>query len=236
MDDDFKYQGQELELFKKAVNWKKYFSAIILPYIKGRVLECGAGIGSTTILLNNDSSYDWTLLEPDKEMADLLKKKIETKELPGNYIVKQATISDLETTSKFDTIIYIDVLEHIEKDKAEIEIATTLLSKNGKLIILSPAFPSLYSKFDKAIGHFRRYTKKEFTSLIPGSLKPIYLRYLDSLGFFLSFSNKALLKQEYPTAKQIKTWDRYIIPVSKIADKVFNYSFGKSILGIWEKQ
>jgi SAM-dependent methyltransferase len=238
MVDAFKYQGQELQLFEKAINWKKYFSKVLRPYISGRVLECGAGIGSTTNLLNiNDlNTNEWVLLEPDREMADLLSAKIDEKLLPSNCTVQQATIYDLKISNRFDTIIYIDVLEHIENDKSEIEKAVSLLDRNGKLIILAPAFPAIYSNFDKAIGHHRRYTKRQLGSLIPESLKKLRLCYLDSLGFFLSLANKAMLKQSYPSAKQVILWDKYVIPVSKITDKLFNYSFGKSILGIWQKR
>ncbi len=236
MDELIKYQGQELNLFEKAISWKKYFSQLIQPYIHGAVLECGAGIGATTKMLNNGTNTEWTLLEPDKEMAKLLRNKISRNELPSNCKVIEGTISTLENRSQFDTILYIDVLEHIKNDNTEIEMAALRLNSGGHLIILSPAFTSLYSKFDNAIGHYRRYTKKKLKSLLPASLKLKSLRYLDSSGFFLSFTNRFLLKQKYPTERQLYFWDKLLIPVSKISDKVFNYSFGRSILGIWEKK
>jgi len=169
-------------------------------------------------------------------MAELLRNKISHNELPKNCKVIEGTISSFENKSQFDTILYIDVLEHIENDKAEIEMAASRLNPGGHLIILSPAFQSLYSKFDNAIGHYRRYTRKELISLIPGSLKLRSLRYLDSSGFFLSFTNRLLLKQKYPTENQVSFWDKLIVPMSRISDKVFNYSFGKSILGVWQKK
>lgn len=236
MDESINYPGQELKLFANATNWKKYFSGIIRPYIHGTVLECGAGIGATTKMLNNRACSEWILLEPDKEMAELLRNKIFRKELLPNCKVIEGTISAFDNKNQFDTILYIDVLEHIANDKAELEMAASRLNPDGHLIILSPAFQSLYSRFDKAIGHFRRYTKKELASLLPPTLNQRSLRYLDSSGFFLSYTNRVLLKQKYPTEKQISFWDKLIVPISKISDKVFNYSFGKSILGIWQKK
>ena len=236
MTESMKYSGEELKLFENATNWKRYFSQLIQPFIHGTVLECGAGIGATTNMLNSGVCGQWILLEPDTEMAELLRKKISLKELPSNCKVVEGTISSFETKPQFDTILYIDVLEHIENDKLEMAIAATCLNPGGHLIILSPAFQSLYSKFDNAIGHYRRYKRKELSSLIPETLKLKSLRYLDSSGFFLSFTNRLLLKQKYPTAKQVSFWDKLIVPVSKISDRVFNYSFGKSILGIWQKK
>lgn len=235
MNEPIKYPGQELKLFENAINWKKYFAQFIQSSISGRVLECGAGIGSTTKMLNNGTYKEWILLEPDKEMAELLRNKISSNDLPSNCKVIEGTISSLQNEFCFDTILYIDVLEHIENDNEEIEMAAFCLNDGGHLVILSPAFSSLYSKFDDAIGHYRRYTSKKLRSLLPPSLKLKSLRYLDSSGFFLSITNRFFLKQKYPTKKQIHFWDRYIIPVSKISDKVFKYSFGKSILGICQK-
>ena len=235
MQEPFKYPGQELILFETAINWKKYFSHFIQPHISGRVLECGAGIGSTTKFMNDGTCNEWILLEPDKQMAGILRKKISLNELPQNCKVIEGTISSFENMAQFDTVLYIDVLEHIENDEVEVKMAVERLNYKGKLIILSPAFPSLYSNFDKAIGHYKRYTKKELISMLPESMKQESLIYLDSFGLFLSLTNKIFLKQEYPSKKQIHFWDKYIVPVSKISDKIFNYSFGKSILGIWQK-
>ena len=63
-----------------------------------------------------------------------------------------------------------------------------------------------------------------------------YLKYLDSAGFFLSAANRVLLKQKYPTQKQVLLWDRYVIPVSRVTDKIIAYSFGKTVLGMWKKK
>ena len=112
MSDAFKYQGDELELFQHAKNWKIYFSRQVKPFIKGSVLEVGAGIGATTLLLNDGSASKWLMLEPDKQMIACLKKKMEEKEFPANCHLQTGIINQL--TETFDTIIYIDVLEHIE--------------------------------------------------------------------------------------------------------------------------
>jgi hypothetical protein len=114
--------------------------------------------------------------------------------------------------------------------------ATELLQPKGHLIVLSPAYNFAFSPFDKAIGHYRRYTAKTLKAVIPHNLKLVQLQYMDSIGFFASIANKLLLKQKYPSEKQVRTWDKLMIPVSKWTDKIFFHSFGKSILGIWRKE
>jgi SAM-dependent methyltransferase len=233
MTDLFIYPGKELELFQHATRWKNYFSRQIRPYIKGRVLEAGAGIGANTLLLNDNSSPLWLLVEPDAGMSDVLNEKISKEELPGNSRLLKGTIDNV--VEKFDTIIYIDVLEHIEADKAEIKKAAALLNKGGHIIVLSPAFQSMYSPFDKAIGHYRRYSKKMLRQLTPFGLNIVSNKFYDTVGFFASVINKILLRQQYPTQQQVLFWDRWMVPVSKLTDKLFLHSFGKSIICVWQK-
>jgi cyclopropane fatty-acyl-phospholipid synthase-like methyltransferase len=233
MSASFKYTGEELELFQHAKHWKKYFSRQIQPRIKGSVLEVGAGIGATTLLLNDGTAENWLMLEPDENMSCKLQKKINDGKFPANCQVKSGTISQVNTS--FDTIIYIDVLEHIKEDQLEIEKAAKLLNTGGHIIILGPAIQLLYNPFDKAIGHYRRYNKKMLRSIIPDKFQLISNRYYDSVGFFASLMNKLFLRKKYPTQQQVLFWDKWLIPVSRITDKLFFHSFGKSIIGIWKK-
>ena len=73
---EYLYPGVELELFAYAINWKSYFKKHLIPYVQGRVLEVGAGIGETSKFLQNTKVSHWTYLEPDRRLfADLVKKK-----------------------------------------------------------------------------------------------------------------------------------------------------------------
>ncbi|HKO82604.1 MAG TPA: methyltransferase domain-containing protein [Chitinophagaceae bacterium] len=236
MAEEYLYPGSELHLFEKAVNWKTYFAAKLIPHIKGDVLECGAGIGSNAAFLNNGMATTWVMLEPDANMAACLNSKLTNKELPANTEIFKGTIQDLIPDRKFDVIIYIDVLEHIEHDALEITTAAKHLKTGGQLIVLAPAFQFLYNSFDKAIGHYRRYTAGHLKNLAPSSLQPRQVIYLDSMGFFASAANRLLLNQSLPSIQQIQFWDKYLIPVSRLTDRVFFFSFGKSILAIWKKQ
>ncbi len=233
MNESFKYPGEELVLFQQATHWKKYFSRQIKPYIKGNVLEVGAGIGSTTLLLNDGSTDQWLMLEPDAQLSAQLKSKIETKVLPGNCRLQTGTIDQLPST--FDTIIYIDVLEHIENDVEEMKKAAGLLRGGGHIVVLSPAFNFLYSPFDKAIGHRRRYNQKMLRNITPATLNLCSNRYYDTVGYFAALMNKLILRQKYPTLNQVKFWDKWMVPVSKISDQLFFHRFGKSIIAVWKK-
>ncbi len=230
------YIGNELELFSHAVNWKRYYRQKLVPYIKGDVLEAGAGIGETTQHLLNDQVHTWTCLEPDASLAEKIHLKLSTGLLPPICSLKTGTTTDYTPGPRFDTIIYIDVIEHIENDRDELERAANLLRKGGHLIILVPAHQFLFSPFDAAIGHYRRYNKKRLKSSMPTSLQARKIHYMDSLGLFASLTNKLILKKKYPSIHEVKFWDRYIVPCSKILDPFLFFGTGKSLIGIWKKQ
>ena len=135
---------------------------------------------------------------------------------------------------RFDSVIYIDVLEHIAADQAELRLAGRHLAADGHLVVLSPAHPWLFSAFDHAIGHHRRYTAASLRAIGPPGLELVRLRYLDSLGVLGGVVNRLLLRQELPTSQQLAVWDRLTIPVSRAVDALIGYSFGRTLLAVWK--
>ena len=128
------------------------------------------------------------------------------------------------------------MLEHIQKDIEEIDIASSKLNSGGNLIILVPAHQNLYSKFDKAVGHCKRYDIQFFKNLKRNDLKIKKLIYLDTLGYLLYFLNKIFFKEEeYPSKTKILIWDKIFIPITIILDFLTLYKFGKNILCVYEK-
>jgi len=234
-ESTFQYIGTELSLFSKAINWKTYFSGFLRPLLVGRVLEVGAGIGSTTKALCDGTQQDWTCLEPDAELALTLHCKILSGELPKCCRVQNSQAKDLSTDAQYDTILYIDVLEHVQDDSEELSIIANHLAPGGFLAILAPAHQFLFSEFDQAIGHCRRYNLKSMERAVPCSLTGIRLCYLDSFGLIASIANKTLSRQSMPTVRQIEFWDRHLIPLSRIFDWFIHYRIGKSVIGIWKK-
>ena len=229
------YVGNELELFMHAKNWKNYFGGFLRRYLSGRVLEVGAGIGGTTEFLCDGTQDKWVCLEPDPALYGDLAKKIAERQLPPCCSAIKGISRDLPKEEKYDAILYIDVIEHIEHDAEELAYTSQLLVEGGHLIVLVPANQSFYSPFDKAIGHYRRYNKKMLRAAAAPELSLVKMFYLDSLGLFASAVNKLFLRQSYPTLKQVNWWDKKIVPVSRITDVLTNHQFGKSLVGIWKK-
>jgi len=232
---EYEYVGEELDLFALAVNWKQYFRSQLLGVIRGDVLEVGAGIGETTRHLCDGRQRSWLCLEPDAQLAARLETNLARAGLTPKPRVQVGTLGDVDPAFRFDAILYIDVLEHIEHDAEELKRAAALLSHGGRIVVLSPAFGFLYSEFDSALGHFRRYTKRSLASAFPTSLERNQLRYLDGVGFLASLANRLLLHQSVPSRQQIELWDRRMIPLSRHIDRLVQHFFGRSVLAVYER-
>ena len=238
MAKDYQYVGIELDLFAQVTNWNAYIKSEIGRYIKGHVLEVGAGIGGITRIFFTGREESWTCLEPDKELFQRLTKSMEQLFFNKNELLKaiRGNIDYPALNRKFDTILYIDVLEHIENDELEIIKAARKLEKNGCLVVLAPAHQFLYSPFDAKIGHFRRYHRKRLIAIRPADTMLLRMRYLDSVGCLASLGNKIILRASIPTKKQIILWDRWMVPLSRIFDSAFGHKIGKSIYIVWQKK
>jgi hypothetical protein len=235
MSEDRPYEGQELELFAQARNWKRYWSRKIRPHVGKSVLEVGAGLGTNTPYLLGPGQESWLCLEPDGDLAAQIPQTLAAH--AQREIVKTRTgiLRDLAADERFDTILYIDVLEHIEDDLAEMRLARAHLSNHGKIVVLSPAHPGLFTEFDRALGHYRRYTRSSLRACTPAGARLTEIYALDSFGLLASVANKLLLHQSMPSAKQIAFWDRCLVPISRWTDPVIAFSLGKSLIGVWEK-
>jgi len=224
------YDGWELKFFDKSKNFRNYQLRLIKNYIKGHVAEVGPGNG-TNLSYYIECPKKIDLYEPTKKLYLGLKKRFGKNKKIFTYN-KKFTIQK----EKYNSILYLDVLEHIKDDKNEILKAFKSIKKNGYLIINVPAYSHLYSKFDKDVGHHKRYEKKDIKIIFKGlKFKKLDLKYYDSIGYILSLLSK-LTSSDYKQKfeQKIKVWDS-LIPFSKSIDYLIGNLFGKSLLVIIKK-
>jgi SAM-dependent methyltransferase len=231
----FQYQGSELETFAGATNWKTYFSSFISPYIGRHVLEVGAGLGANTGFLVSSRVEQWVCLEPDPALAEEIRLKIRAELLPRVCSVRTGTLEELAGPLVFDSILYLDVLEHIADDRAELRLAASRLTPGGYLLVLAPAHGFLFSAFDAAIGHHRRYNLAALRAAAPSGLEMVDWRMLDAAGFFASLANRWLLRLSTPSRRQVSLWDRCLVPASRFLDRMTFYRAGKTVLIVWRR-
>ena len=231
--EPFRYVGNELELFQHARNWKEYVAAELRPYIVGDVLEVGAGLGATARVLCDGRQRSWTALEPDPALARYFEAAALARPFPVSVRVVVGTLAHVAPGKSYDSIVYVDVLEHIEDDRAELHAAARLVAPGGTLVVLSPAHPWLYSEFDRRIGHFRRYDAAMISAISPPELSIERLHYLDAAGMLASACNRLLLHQDSPSLRQVHVWDRWLVPISRRLDGLMGHQVGRSLLAVW---
>ena len=226
-----KYPEIVTERFDSANFHIKYCLRFIKRYLKGNILEVGAGCGSfTKNYFDKIDNINITLTEPDKKNYHDLIKKFQDKK---NIEAVDQSIDKIN--KKFDTIMYLHVLEHIKDDVREIKNAIEKLNPGGMLIIMVPAHQSIYSRLDKEVGHFRRYEKDFFPKKLY-SLNRVNFKFLDSMGYLLYFLNKIFYKKEIcPSKAKIFIWDKIFMPFTMIIDFLFRYKIGKCILAVYKK-
>lgn len=230
------YPGRELDLFALAHNWKRYFGRRLARWIRGDVLEVGCGIGATTRVLCSEGLRSWVCLEPDAHLLEELRTALAAQPLPLEPRLVEGALEQLSPDERFDTILYIDVLEHIADDRTELEQAAARLRPGGRLLVLSPAHQWLFTPFDRAVGHFRRYHRAGLRELTPAQTDVERIFYLDSAGMLASLANRWLLRAAQPSRRQILFWDRCLVPISRWLDPLGGYRLGKSIVAVWRKQ
>lgn len=231
---------ETLEAFSRASAINRWLYEKISGYVQGKVLEIGSGIGNiSTFILKNQPFVSLSDLRP--EYCRLLEKKFShDPHLKGVY---ELDLSDTNFESahadllgKFDTVIALNVIEHIEDDSLAIRNAGSLLGKEGKLIVLVPAGQWLYNQLDKELGHFKRYSKNGLNNLMKSAGFHIYdSRFFNAAAIWgWWFSGKILGEKTISPAK-LDLFNR-LVPLFRITDWFAAPFAGISVISVGIKK
>jgi SAM-dependent methyltransferase len=198
----------EFTTLDAAKNYRRALMSSLTPYLQGDVIEIGAGIGQMTILLKKIAAIKFLqCVEPSPQFCQQFKGF-----LPNQPLV-QGTIYDVQKKD-WDTIVSINVLEHIEDDAGELSAYHELLkNRKGLFCLFVPARPEIYAPIDKDVGHFRRYTKKSITTKLNNAGFEIeHIRYYNFVGYFAWWFSFRFLKQRSFNIHAVRLFDSIIFP------------------------
>ncbi len=227
------YQGlEELILMEEAVNYNMWITSLCKPYIKGDLLEIGSGIGSFTSKWF-EIADSIVALEIAANCIKIFKERYGSE---NRITVIEKDITDLseDLIERYDTVVSINVFEHIENDFKAFSNVFKVLKPQGNFICFVPAFQKLYGKTDRAVGHYRRYNREELLEKLNRAgflIKEV--RYINIIGYFawsLTGNKKTVLSR-----KNIIFYDRFIIPFLKQIESVIKVPVGQSLLVIASK-
>jgi len=203
-------------------------------YLGNSVLEIGAGIGQISSELQQ-ANRKIVSIEPDENLFQVLSQISTTSEHTFHLGTLQDYLRINEPDNqKFDSVLYVNVLEHIQDDIAELRLASNVLSKNGRLIIFVPALPSLYGTMDSVSGHYRRYRHQELLSVIKSAGLEIERIYpFDPVGVFPYWLSYRILGRKKLGSGSVYLYDRIIIPSSVFVSKIFRWRIlGKNLIAV----
>ncbi len=223
-----------------AVNYHKWILDEFRPFLGKRVVEVGAGTGSFSELLLQENIDSLSLVEPSEMFGSLTAKVSQIKnqtKVDFYQSIFSEVASEIFDKQKPDSIIYVNVLEHIEDDASELEFIYKTLGKGGRCFIFVPALMSLYGEFDRKIGHFRRYTKREVKEKCQAAgFKVLKSKYFDFAGMLPWFVKYKLLKSDSLDSGAVTMYDKMAIPFVRQMEKFVNVPLGKNVLMVAEKQ
>ncbi len=217
-----------LEVMKNARWYNKWTLSFFEKYLKGSILEVGPGIGNFTKLLSGYRNV--TGIEINTQYLSRATNNKNNKCTVGHGDIEKGKY--FFKNKKFDTVVCLNVLEHIKDDEKALCNIYRLLNKNGVLILLVPSHNFLYSKYDKLLGHYRRYNITDVRNkLSKCGFEKISARYFNWFGAFgWWFFLKTLKKETFPD-KEVGIFDA----LGKIflwPEKYIKFPFGLSVMAI----
>jgi len=229
------YEGHDLEVLADLPNYYNWIIQIFRPWIKGRTMEIGAGIGTITRQIIDDTD-ELILVEPSAHLTDQIPAAITENSKVTVFNEMLETRLPQMTDSSCDTIIMVNVLEHIEDDGAALESLFRVLKPGGHLLLFVPALQFLYSELDRQHGHFRRYhlSPLDFKLNVHG-FRVRDKRYFDLAGVLPWWLINTIGKKTDFNPAMASIYDTYFVPVTKFVERWIAPPLGKNILIVAER-
>lgn len=230
-----------LEIMEETESLTAWIYEEIKPYLKGRILEGGSGIGTYSKKIFRDFKNK----KNDRSkiiFSDISQNYL--KHLKANFgecLVLKLNLSKksdfLQLQQKVDSVVALNVLEHIEDDLASLKNVYEILAPGGRFILLVPAHQFLFNSLDKSVEHYRRYDKKE---IVQKSKKAGFeiekIFYYNFFGIFGWYINGNLLKKEKINHSLMKLFN-LLVPFFRFFEKnILRSSVGVSLMVILKKK
>ncbi len=235
--DDHFGAAQDLEQLGSAKHFFDWVLDEFDPYLRGRVLEVGAGLGTITRkLVDRYPDVSVTALEPAANLfGDLEAYAAFTPRVTAHRQI----LAEFGARGDgcFDAVVYLNVLEHIADDAREVRLAAQALRPGGVLLVFGPGLEWLYSELDYKAGHYRRYSIRRLRDLVAeAGLVVVSARYFDVLGVAPYFLVYRLLRHDDITGSTMWSYDRIAVPLSRLIQRTIpNPPLGKNVLLIARK-
>jgi SAM-dependent methyltransferase len=220
---------ETLSVIEKANKFNHWMYNVIKPHCKGKILEIGCGIGNISEYFVNDN-LDIVLSDLRDNYIEIVKKKFSKEVLKIDLVDADFDVKYSSLVGTFDTVFALNVVEHIKDDVLAIKNCKKLLKKGGHLVILVPAYQSLFNNFDVELEHYRRYNHKSLKEIIYKNELTVKKTFsFNSIGILGWYVSGNILKKKTIPEGQMDIFNT-LVPVFKLADMFLLKKIGLSVI------
>lgn len=215
-----------LDTLDDAVNYMSWIVEMVRPHLAGPILEVGAGHGTFTGTLADIA--DVHAVEPGDHGASVLDERFGG---DPRVTITHGVVEDLPEAAVYGSAVMINVLEHIADDEAALVAIRSRMVPGAQIAVWVPAFPVLYSQFDRRLGHYRRYRIPELRAVAQrAGFRVDDARYVNSVGFFSWLIAARMMGNTVPSPFLVSVFDRWFVPVLRFVESRIRMPIGQSIL------
>lgn len=224
----------ELIALAGATNYRDWLFSRTAPHLGERVVELGAGFGTMTDCIVDRARV--VALELIPEYVDTLHRRYDGRpnvEIHHGDATEDAVWERIRAGGELDSAMSFNVMEHILDDVTAMKQVHRALRPGGRMVVFTPAFPSLFGEMDRAVGHVRRYTRRELVGKArTAGFDVVDCRFMNLPGFFLWYVNGRVLRSSGAKggAASVRLFDRWAVPVIRAVERVVRPPFGQSLL------
>jgi SAM-dependent methyltransferase len=195
----------------RARRFNRWMAQVVAPHLGARILEIGSGIGNLSRLLPKREGL--TVSDVDPEYLGLLRDAYRDNDLVD--VVKLDLLHDEDfaplAARGYDTVVCLNVLEHVEDDVGALRRMRSVLAPGGRVVVLVPQYPRLYGSYDRALGHFRRYSREELSRRVADAgLRVREMAGFNCLAIAGWWYNSVVRKRDHMSRFQIKVFDMLV--------------------------
>jgi SAM-dependent methyltransferase len=228
VEGDSRLQSAVLEDLADAVNYRRWLVELAAPQLTGPTLEIGSGLGHYAADWA-DRGVQITASEADPGRLAALRQRFADDPRVG--VRELAVPIDIE--ADYAAVVAVNVLEHIPDDVAALRAFAGLLRPGGRVVLFVPALPALMSRFDRAIGHQRRYRRRGLAETLQrAGLVVERLHHVNLPGVPAWFVGMRLLRATPRSGRALTSWDRLVVPAAARIERRWHPPIGQSLFAV----
>lgn len=229
---DTQLQSLVLEDLSDAVNYSRWLADLARPYLGDDPLEIGSGIGNYASLWLPDVRH-FTVTEGDEQRLAVLQRRFAGEP----KVTVRELLLPVDATGSHSSIVALNVWEHIEEQVEALRSAAGLLRPGGAVVLIVPAFEFAMSRFDREIGHVRRYTVISMRAALTAAGLTVHeARYVNPVGLMSWVLMCKLMRQRPKNGALLRFYDRFVVPKLRRAEQGRRPPFGQSVFAVAYKK